>query len=524
MVMVTVRVIGIALLVAQEASVQVDGIRVLASNGVRAVLEELRPGCEREIGHTLTLEFDTSAALRRRIESGEEFDVAILTSEIIDDLGKLGKIATPTDLARSGIGVGVRKGVEKPDIGTREALRKAILKARAIAYARDGASRVHIEAMLERMGIAEEVEKKTILEQGSGRAMAEVAEGRAELVLTLISEILPAPGIELLGPLPADFQNEVSFRAGVNARTRDADSSRALIRFLTGPTAARTFEAKGMEREPAGRFVEVNGLRIHYLDWGRAGKPPLVLLHGIGRVAHTFDHVASHFNERYHVLAVDLRGHGDSDWDPKGAYLVEDYVKDLEGLVDELRLGRIVLWGNSTGGRVAQMFAGMHPDRVAAVIVEDVGPERPRDIADSVTRRIQREDETGWASEEELLAELETNSPRTSEEVLRAYAHHGSKRREDGRIIWKRDPNIARGFVPTKLWQYVREIQSPILYVLGGKSPIVPPEIQERLRKTLPQVQIVTMPGLGHYPSEEEPEDYLEIVDRFLADPLDFNP
>ena len=517
---VSAAALGVALLLAREAAAQENDIRVLASNGVRAVLEELRPECERAIGRALTIEFNTSAALMQRIEAGEEFDVAILTSEIIDDLAGKGRIAGSgrADLARSGIGVGVRKGASRPDIGTPEALKQTLLAAKSITYARDGASRIHIEAMLERLGIAEEAGSKTVLEQGSTRAMAEVAEGRAELVLTLISELLPTPGIEVVGPLPAEHQSEVSFRAGVSARARNTESSRVLIQFLTGPSAARTFEAKGMEPLPSDRFVQVNGLRIHYLDWGNAGKPPLLLLHGIGRVAHTFDHVASHFNERYHVMAVDLRGHGDSGWDPKGAYLVEDYVKDIEGLAGELRLANFVLWGNSTGGRVAQVFAGMRPDRVAAVIVEDVGPERPREIADSVTSRILREDEKGWAGENELLAELKTSNPRTADEVLRAYAHYGSKKRADGRLIWKRDPNIANGFVPTQLWQYVRQIRSPILYILGGRSSIVPLETQERLREALPQVQIVTMPGLGHYPSEESPEDYLRIVDRFLAE------
>src|SRR5262249_27002856 len=146
-------------------------------------------------------------------------------------------------------------------------------------------------------------------------------------------------------------------------------------------------------QQPTDRFITVNGLRIHYLEWGMPGKPSLIMLHGIGRVAHTFDHIAPHFASQYHVIAVDMRGHGDSSWDPKGAYLVEDYVKDIEGLAQQLRLRNIVIWGNSTGGRVAQVFAGLHPDLVAAVISEDVGPERPREIADGMTARLKREDE-----------------------------------------------------------------------------------------------------------------------------------
>ena len=128
---------------------------------------------------------------------------------------------------------------------------------------------------------------------------------------------------------------------------------------------------------PMDKFIAVNGLQIHYLDWGNAGKQPMILLHGIARVAHAFDHVAPHFSKHYHVIAIDMRGHGDSGWHPQGAYTVEDYASDIEALIDHLKLSGIVLWGASTGGRVVQVIAGRHPDRVSAVIVEDVGPERP---------------------------------------------------------------------------------------------------------------------------------------------------
>jgi len=269
--------------------------------------------------------------------------------------------------------------------------------------------------------------------------------------------------------------------------------------------------------QPADRFVTVNGLRIHYLDWGGVDKPPMIMLHGIGRVAHTFDHIAPHFASNYHVMAVDMRGHGDSAWDPKGAYLVEDYVKDIEGLAEQLRLRNIVIWGNSTGGRVAQVFAGLHPELVAAVISEDVGPERPTQVAESVSRQLRQEDEKGWASEEELLAQLKTSSSRTAEDILLAYAHYGSKKRADGRVIWKRDPAIGNGFVPTELWRFVRQIKSPIIYVVGGRSTIVPVATQDELKKALPQAQIVTIPGVGHYPSEENTAGFLGIVDKFLS-------
>jgi pimeloyl-ACP methyl ester carboxylesterase len=267
---------------------------------------------------------------------------------------------------------------------------------------------------------------------------------------------------------------------------------------------------------PADRFLEVNGLRLHYVDWGGEGKQPLVMIHGLDRVARTFDHVAARFTTRYRVLAVDMRGHGDSGWDPQGRYLVEDHVGDLEGIVAQLGLRDLVLWGNSTGGRVVQVFAGKHPDLVSRVISEDVGPERPRQIADGYAKRVEQE-RAGWASTEELLAQLRKANPRMSPTVLDAYVRYGTRKRADGRIEWKRDPQLVKGFVATDLWRFVRNIKAPILYILGGRSTIVPAETQDELRKTLPNAQLITIPDVGHYPSDEQPDEVVGLVNRFLA-------
>jgi esterase len=264
------------------------------------------------------------------------------------------------------------------------------------------------------------------------------------------------------------------------------------------------------------RFIEINGLRLHYLEWGSPAKPAFIMLHGISRVAHQFDHIAPHFADRYHVIAIDMRGHGDSGWSPEGAYVVEDYAKDLEAFVSKLDLHDVTLLGNSTGGRVVQVYAGLHPERVARLIVEDVGPERTNEIASAFTRQVENE-ANGWASEDELVAFLKKGNAKTPEPILRTYAHYASKRREDGRIVWKRDPNLAKGFVPTELWRFVSQIKSPAIYIIGGASRIVPAETQQKLKDTLPKVQVVVMPGLGHYPDQEATAEFLPIVDRFLS-------
>jgi pimeloyl-ACP methyl ester carboxylesterase len=262
-------------------------------------------------------------------------------------------------------------------------------------------------------------------------------------------------------------------------------------------------------------YITVNGLRLHYLDWGSETKPPFIMLHGIGRLAHQFDHLAPAFKANYHVIAVDMRGHGDSAWSPTADYLVEDYVKDLEAFVDQLNLRGLTLLGNSTGGRVVQVYAGLHPDRMARLISEDVGPERTNDIASAFTRQVQQE-ANGWASEEELVASLKRSSAKTPEPILAAYAHFGSQKRADGRIVWKRDPNLAKGFVPTELWRFVERIQCPTLYIIGGASRIVPEETQQKLLRTLPDVRIAVMPGLGHYPDQESTAEFIRIVQAFL--------
>jgi pimeloyl-ACP methyl ester carboxylesterase len=268
---------------------------------------------------------------------------------------------------------------------------------------------------------------------------------------------------------------------------------------------------------PAGtdRIATVNGLRLHYLEWGDPAKPAMILLHGIARHAHTFDHIAPLFARDRHVIALDLRGHGDSAWSADGAYLVQDYVTDLEAFVTQLRLSRLTLLGNSTGGRVVQVFAGLHPASVDRLVVEDVGPERPQSIADGFARRVAQE-ANGWASEDELVAQLVAANRRTPEPILRTYAHYGVKPRPDGRLVWKRDPNLVKGFVETELWDSVSKITAPALYVIGGGSRIVPPETQQRLKDTLRNCQVVVMPGLGHYPDEEDTPGFLAIVQPFL--------
>jgi len=224
-------------------------VRVFVSNGVKTVIDEVRPQAESAIGHPLALEFGTTATLKQRIEAGESFDAALLTTDAIADLVKDGKLASGSraDLARCGIGMGVRAGAVKPDIRTPEALKRTLQNAQSISFAEAGASRVYLEKMFDQFGIAAAMKAKTILTPSSVKSNELVRDGKAEYILTLVSEILPAPGVALVGPLPAAVQSYVSFAAGVSTKPADAAAGMAFIRFLKSPAAAPTYKAKGLD-------------------------------------------------------------------------------------------------------------------------------------------------------------------------------------------------------------------------------------------------------------------------------------
>ena len=230
-----------------EGAAQVNTVRALVSNGMKGAMEELQPQCERAIGHPLTLQFSSTAALKKRIQDGEAFDLTIITDEAVNDLVKQGKLASSTAVARSELGIGIRAGVTKPDIRTVDALKRALGDAKSITYPQDGASRGDIEKMFERLGIAAEVAPKIILAPGSGPATESVAAGKAALVITLFSEIVPVPGVEILGPLPGEFHSNVRFSAAISRTSQSVETGKALIAFLAGPKAASVFKAKGLE-------------------------------------------------------------------------------------------------------------------------------------------------------------------------------------------------------------------------------------------------------------------------------------
>ena len=242
-------VIGLFVLPLRPAFGQSAAIHILVANGVKAVIDEIRPDWERVAGHPLALEYGTTTVLKERVERGEPFDLAVLTSDAISDLIKEGKVAafSRSEIARCGIGLGKRANAPKPDILTVDALKQTLHNARSITFAEAGPLRTYLDKIFAQFGMTEEIKSKTILTPSSVDSNKLVSEGKAQYILTLVSEILPAPGVELVGPLPAEVQSYVSFAAGASTKAAHAGAEKALLSFLNSAALAPVFKAKGLE-------------------------------------------------------------------------------------------------------------------------------------------------------------------------------------------------------------------------------------------------------------------------------------
>jgi molybdate transport system substrate-binding protein len=234
---------------AETVSAQETEIRILCSNGIRAAVEKLLPEYERGMRRSIKAQFGPSAGLKRSIEGGEPFDLAIMTPAIIDDLTKQGKIAqeSSVDLAASGIGIAVRAGLSKPDVTTAEGIKQTLLQAKSIGYVQVGAGTPAILEMLNRLGISEDVQRKTVFQPGAEQSMRSVAGGQVDVALALISEIVPAPGVQLAGPVPHEFQKRIIMTAGIASTTKNRAAANEIIQSLTSAAAATTIKATGLD-------------------------------------------------------------------------------------------------------------------------------------------------------------------------------------------------------------------------------------------------------------------------------------
>ena len=220
-------------------------IKVMLSAAFKEAYLELVPQFERASGYKVESLWVPSVQMMTRLKGGESVDLVILSAASLDALRKAGLISDRTDLARSGIGVAVKSGARKPDISSGEAVKRAVLAAKGIAYS-TGPSGIYLMELFQRMGIAESIKSKVKQVQGEP-AGGVVARGEAEIAFQQVSELLPVPGIDFVGPLPADIQQVTVFSAGLHAAAKQPAAARALVKFLTAPAAAAVIRKKGME-------------------------------------------------------------------------------------------------------------------------------------------------------------------------------------------------------------------------------------------------------------------------------------
>jgi molybdate transport system substrate-binding protein len=221
-------------------------IRMIASNAVREPYGELLPAFEKNTGHKITVSWGGTVDIVRRVESGEVADIVIIPAARIDALIKDGRIASRTDLARSGVGVAARAGMLRPDVSSVATLRNTLLAAKSIVLS-SGPSSLYMPTLFEKLGIAGELKPKIIqIAPGLGVG-ATLARGEGEIGFTQMSELMSVEGIQYLGPLPADVQFVTVFSAGLHASAPAPDPARALLKFMTGPEAAPVLKSHGME-------------------------------------------------------------------------------------------------------------------------------------------------------------------------------------------------------------------------------------------------------------------------------------
>jgi len=275
--------------------------------------------------------------------------------------------------------------------------------------------------------------------------------------------------------------------------------------------------------EPGSKTLTVNGLGLHYLEWGRPGALPVLCVHGYTSSAQAFNALARHLGDRVHLIAMDVRGHGESQWSPAGAYQYADQAGDLAALADALMPDRFVLIGTSMGGIIAMSYAADHGERLRALVINDIGPEVEQGSTRITGLVGARPDH--FASLDEAMAYRREVSPITAARPLddqRELALGVLRQRPGGGWAWKMDPayieqRVARG-APLRppLWPALAALRCPTLVVWGSDSDVLSERQARRMAETLPRGELVIVPGIGHAPTLVEPP-VLAALDRVLA-------
>jgi len=276
-------------------------------------------------------------------------------------------------------------------------------------------------------------------------------------------------------------------------------------------------------------FVQRDGLRLRYVEWGPVDAPPIVMLHGLRSYAHTWAPVAQALMPHWRVIALDQRGRGESDWDPLRRYRTNTYVADLEALVDHLGLPSFVLLGHSMGGANALVYAARRPERVSGLVIEDMGPGAS--LASGGSERIKRELQAtpaSFADWAEAKAFWRRQRPLISEEALLSRLQHSLKEGEGGGIVWRHDADgIAQARLQATpeqlvdLWPAVDALRMPTLLIRGGDSDFLSVATALEMAYRNPRIQHVSVPGATHYVHDDQLNHFNAVLTDWLSEHAD---
>jgi pimeloyl-ACP methyl ester carboxylesterase len=281
---------------------------------------------------------------------------------------------------------------------------------------------------------------------------------------------------------------------------------------------------------PQARYYQSQGLRLHFTDWGNPTAPPLILVHGGLDHARSWDHLAQALRTAFHVVAPDLRGHGESEWASGSSYSLADHVYDLTCLVKSAGFDKVTIVGHSMGGMVSLTYAGAFPEKVSRLVVLDGVTNFPARTIKPADARI-----ADWVGDLDRLAQrkihrypsvtdgaerIQARNPRLTREQAVHLATHGLKRNEDGTYSWKFDPYLrARAPYRLSLEDHVQlwsRIACPTLLVSGSESFLPDPETAGVLAH-FGQAELVKIAGAGHWLQHDKPAEVLDVIKRFLA-------
>ncbi len=274
--------------------------------------------------------------------------------------------------------------------------------------------------------------------------------------------------------------------------------------------------------QPTDVMITANGMNFHYLDWGNAGAPVMLLLHGLRGHCHSWDDVAARFCGDYQVLALDQRGRGETDWAARGDYSTDAFVADLEEFCYTVGIEKLTLVGHSMGGRNSMAFGGRNPGILEKLVIVDIGPEIDPVGSARITRELVDVPEE-FDTFKNALQHVMAQNRFASEAVMRRRLTYQTRELPDGRIGWRYDPEIRNqrrsgaGAPPPDLWESLSRITCPTLIIRGSETDTISLEVADRMVETLADGKLVHVEQAAHMVFEDNPEGFNAALAEFLG-------